>query len=182
MRVSLLMRSAKLVTDKVDIPCIIRDASASGVKVRLFHPLPHFTDLKLETAAGDRYPVELVWSADDHAGLRFVQGVDVRWLIDDRPGPYPKRPLRFRCALKANIHADGDALPVIIHNISQKGAHIECAQRLALNGLVRIEASDLPDIFAKVRWRRQPHYGLVFEQTFRLEDLARLLVARGRTG
>ncbi len=176
------MRSAKLVTDKVDIPCIIRDASASGVKVRLFHPLPDFANLKLETAAGDRYPVELVWSADDHAGLRFVQGVDVRWLIDDRPGPYPKRPLRFRCALEAKLHADGDVAPVTIHNISQKGAHVECAQRLALNGLVRIEARGLPDIYAKVRWRRQPHYGLVFEQTFRIEDLARLLVTKGRTG
>jgi hypothetical protein len=41
-----------------------------------------------------------------------------------------------------------------------------------IDELVRIESAVLPTIHAKIRWRRPPRYGVVFEQTFRLEELA----------
>jgi hypothetical protein len=33
----------------------------------------------------------------------------------------------------------------------------------------------LPAILAKVRWRREPRYGLLFDQTFQFEELAALM-------
>ena len=41
------------------------------------------------------------------------------------------------------------------------------------NELVRIETAILPQTYAKVRWRDHPRYGVIFEQIFQLEDLAR---------
>jgi len=39
---------------------------------------------------------------------------------------------------------------------------------------VRVDCDWLPPLDARVRWRRRPHYGLIFEQTFRFDELARM--------
>ena len=49
-RFALLLRVAKLVVNGRERFCVIRDASATGLKVRLFAPLPHPADL-----AGDSW-------------------------------------------------------------------------------------------------------------------------------
>jgi hypothetical protein len=41
--------------------------------------------------------------------------------------------------------------------------------------LVRVEANGLSETYAKVRWRNHPQYGLLFEQTYRLDELAQIV-------
>lgn len=173
-RFTLLLRTAKLVADGREFLCILRDASTTGVKVRIFHPVPEHELLQLELGSGERYPVELVWSTRDHAGFRFLSEIDVRHLIDDSNGAFPKRQLRLRISLPATIHSGGSASPIAFRDISQQGACIECDKWLMVNELVRIDTGVLPPIYAKVRWRSQPRYGLVFEHPFRLDELARV--------
>ena len=43
-----------------------------------------------------------------------------------------------------------------------------------MNELVRIDTGVTPPLYAKVRWRSHPRYGLIFEHTFRLEQLANI--------
>lgn len=171
-RVSLLIRPAKLIAPSGEYLCVLRDASATGVKVRCFHPLPSQA-MVLELGNGDRYEVERMWEQGDHAGLRFRQRVPVEYLIKET-GPYPKRPVRLRLTLPALLVAGRDVLRVIINDLSQQGARLECDAVLALDRRFRLEIPGLPPINAKVRWRRPPSAGLVFEDTFRLEDFARL--------
>lgn len=173
-RFTLLLRTAKLIADGREFLCILRDASATGIKVRVFHPLPEHHRLELELGNGDRHPIELVWDSDDHAGFRFIEEIEVRKLIDDSHGAFPKRQLRLRITLAAMIHSGGAAAPIVLRDISQQGACIECDKWLLVNELVRIDTEVLPPIYAKVRWRSQPRYGLVFEHPFRLDELARL--------
>ena len=59
-------------------------------------------------------------------------------------------------------------------DISQNGACMASDEHLALGQRVRIECPGLPELVGSVRWRRAPLYGLIFEQTFRLDDLARI--------
>ncbi|MFC3174940.1 PilZ domain-containing protein [Novosphingobium bradum] len=171
-RVNLLIRPAKLVAPCGEYLCVLRDASASGVKVRCFHPLPAQA-MVLELGNGDRFEVERVWEQGDHAGLRFRGAVPVEYLIKES-GPYPRRPVRLRLVLPALLVAGRDALHATVHDLSQQGARIECAEQLAINRQFRLEIAGLAPIIAKVRWRRPPAAGLVFEDTFRLEDFARL--------
>lgn len=171
-RVSLLIRPAKLIAPSGEYLCVLRDASATGVKVRCFHPLPAQA-MVLELGNGDRYEVERMWEQGDHAGLRFRETVPVEYLIKET-GPYRKRPVRLRLTLAALLIAGRDVLRVVIHDLSQQGARIECAEPLALDRRFRLEIPGVPPITAKVRWRRPPAVGLVFEDTFRLEDFARL--------
>lgn len=175
-RFTLLIRAAKLIADDAsELLCVIRDASASGLKIRMFTPLPASRAFKIEMSNGDRYPVELVWSDGEFAGFRFLDSVDVERLLDETHGAFPKRQVRLRINLEAVVHSGGEAVRVAFQDISQQGACIECDKWLLMNELVRIETSAFPPIYAKVRWRSHPRYGLLFEQTFKLDELARVV-------
>lgn len=173
-RYALLIRTAKIIADGREFLCIIRDASTTGLKIRLFSALPHARDMAVELRTGDRYPVRLVWQADDHAGLRFVHDIEIERLLDEARGAYPRRQVRLQIAVSGVLHSGGEAVPVIFRNLSQQGARVECDKWLLMNELVRIETGVTPPLYAKVRWRSQPSYGLIFERTFQLEELARI--------
>ena len=175
-RFTLLIRAAKLIVDETrEFLCIIRDASSMGVKVRLFTPLPeHYSSIFVEMSNGDAYPVEVVWKEGEYAGLRFPDDIDLEALLDERSSTYSKRQVRLRVRLDALLHSGGEAVSVAFMNISQRGASIACGKWLLMNELVRIETGVLPAIYAKVRWRNHPRYGLLFEQTFQLDELARI--------
>lgn len=173
-RFTLLIRAAKLIVDGREFLCILRDASATGVKVRLFTPIPDHKSLAIELGNGDRHDARLVWTTEDHAGLQFLQEVDVQRLIDERGGHYPRRQVRLRIVLDAVLHSGGESVHVQFHDISQQGACLECEKWLLMNELVRLETGVMQPIYAKVRWRNHPRYGLVFEQTFKLDELARI--------
>lgn len=172
-RFALLLRVAKLVVDGCERFCVIRDASATGLKVRLFGPLSHPADMAVELANGDRHRVECMWNANDHAGLRFLEPIALDRLLDEARGTGQRRHVRLRIAFDGMLHSGGEAIPVSFRDISQQGASFDSDKWLMLNELVKIETPVLPPIYAKVRWRDHPHYGVIFEQTFQLEDLAR---------
>lgn len=173
-RYALLIRTAKIIADGREFLCIIRDASATGLKIRLFSSLPQTRELFVELVNGDRYPVEMVWQADDYAGLRFHQEIAVDQFLDESRGSFPRRQLRLRIALDGVLHSGGEAVRVAFRDISQQGACIECDKWLLMNELVRVETGVTPALYAKVRWRSHPRYGLIFEHTFKLDELARI--------
>ncbi|MFM9935177.1 MAG: PilZ domain-containing protein [Novosphingobium sp.] len=173
-RYALLIRTAKIVADGREFLCIIRDASATGLKVRLFSPLPRARALSIELVNGDRYLVDLVWQADDYAGLRFFEEIAVERLLEEGGGAFPRRQVRLRIVLDGVLHSGGEAVRIAFKDISQQGACVECDKWLLMNELVRVETGATSPLYAKVRWRSHPQYGLIFEHTFKLDELARI--------
>lgn len=174
-RFTLLIRAAKLIVDDTsEFLCVIRDVSSTGIKIRLFNPLPPHAKLSLAMSNGDSYEVETVWQEGDYAGFRFVDDIDIERLLDEAHGTFPKRQVRLRIHLDAILHSGGEAVRVAFQDISQQGACIDCDKWLLMNELVRVETGVLPAIYAKVRWRSHPRYGLLFEQTFKLDELAHI--------
>ena len=111
-RYALLIRIAKIIADGREFLCIIRDVSATGLKVRLFSPLPQSRELSIEQVNGDRYPVELVWQAEDYAGLHFREEIEVERLLDEGGSTLPRRQVRLRIALDGVLHSGGEAVRV----------------------------------------------------------------------
>lgn len=173
-RFTLLIRTAKLICGHAEYLCVIRDVSAEGISVRLFHPIPPADEMILEMQTGDRHPVRSVWQKPGEAGFQFVTLVDVELMIR-RSSRFPKRELRFTAELPIKLIVPGARHHAVLHNISQQGAMIESAERLALAQTLRIEGRNLPEIEAKVRWRKVEQYGLIFDTTFRLHDLAKIV-------
>lgn len=172
-RFTLLIRAAKLVCAQGDFICVIRDVSATGVSVRLFHDLPSCEDVRLELQSGQSYEMRRVWSRVREAGFEFEFAVDVDKLVTE-VGQYPKRPVRLEIEFPVNVAAGLTRQIATIKNISQQGAKIECDALFAIDQTVKLGGEALREVRAKVRWRKLREYGVVFDDTFSLADLARL--------
>lgn len=178
-RFTLLIRTAKLICEAAEFLCVIRDVSATGISVRMFHSLPseaEEAELVLEMQTNDCHPVKLIWQRPGEAGFRFVTPVDVQQVIR-RSSRFPKRELRFAAELPVRLVGSGGTYDAVLHNFSQQGAMIEIDDRLAIAQTVRMECPGWPDIEAKIRWRKAERYGLIFDTTFRLHDLAQIVHA-----
>ncbi len=175
-RYVLLLRPAKVVTQSGEYLCILRDVASKGVRLKLFHPLPHERFMALELSNGDRYEVEKVWERDDQAGFHFVHQAELSHLLEER-SRFRRRPVRLRLEIPAQLSAAGMKCAGILQDLSQQGGRIETTLALAIDQRVHLIAKGLPPLDAKVRWRRGGQVGLVFEQTFKLDELARLVAA-----
>lgn len=180
-RFTLMLRVAKLVSSHGEYPCVIRDVSATGVRLRLFHALPAERHLALFLGNGDCYFIETVWDhaqgsangLSGEAGFRFSAPIDVRAFMTES-SKHPKRQVRLGITLPATLSIREFSAPVMIRDISQQGARIDSDRPLALDQHVRLKAHGLPEIFASVRWKAEASHGLVFQQSFRLDELAQL--------
>lgn len=176
-RFTLMLRVAKLVSSHGEYPCVIRDVSATGVRLRLFHALPAERHLALFLGNGECYFIEHVWEHANglgyEAGFRFSAPIDVRVFMTES-SKHPKRQVRLGITLPATLSIREFSAPVVIRDISQQGARIVSDRPLALDQHVRLKAHGLPEIFALVRWKEGAGHGLVFQQCFRLDELAQL--------
>lgn len=175
-RYTSLIRAAKLVSSQGEFVCVIRDVSRLGIGLRLFHNLPIGDALALELQNGDSYELHKVRDMGREASFTFARPVCVDQLIRDS-GSYPRRQLRLGIAMPLSIQTISGSSEAISENISQQGCRIECEDRFAIDQNVRLSGEGFPEVRAKVRWRKENSFGLVFENTFTLGEFA-VLAAR----
>ncbi len=168
-----MIRTGKITGVAGEFLCVVSDISATGVSVRLFHPLPRDDALKLEMPNGDQLAIETVWEHDGRAGFRFALPVHLPRVLSGH-STWPKRPIRLNLDMPAMLAGLTGRFEATIRNISLQGAQVECATRLAIDQRLRLSSKVLPEIVTKVRWRKGQHYGLVFDNTFQFADLARI--------
>jgi hypothetical protein len=176
-----LIRTAKITGSAGEFLCVVSDISATGVSVRLFHPLPKEKGLKLEMPNGDQLPIDPVWVQEGRAGFRFESPVNLPRVLSGH-SQWPKRPIRLNLDMPATLAGLTGRFDATIRNISLQGAQVECADRLAIEQRLRLSSKILPEIVTKVRWRNGRFYGLIFDTTFQFADLARVVAhAQGIT-
>lgn len=177
-RFTLLIRAAKLIAPSGEFICVIRDVSESGISLRGFHGLPQEGPQALELQTGERHPIEPVWSRGLEAGYKFADAVDIASFVAET-ARFPKRQLRLNIMLPVELAFLGGRVRGEVINLSQQGARIECEALLAIDQPLRLISGMLPEVRARVRWRRDRQYGLVFDDTFSLSQLA-LFAARAQ--
>jgi hypothetical protein len=168
-----LIRTAKIIGVAGEFLCVVSDISATGVSVRLFHPLPRDSSLELEMPNGEQLPIEPIWEQEGRAGFRFASTVDLPRVLSGH-SQWPKRPIRLNLDMPATLVGLTGRFDATIKNISLQGAQVECAARLAIDQRLRLASKVLPEIVTKVRWRNGRFYGLIFDTTFQFADLARV--------
>ena len=176
-RFTLVLRVGKLITGQGEFLCVLRDISGGGLKVRLFHELGISDPCELELSNGANYRLEPVWQRDCHVGFRFADGwIDIHEMIEE-VGQFPKRHIRLRLNSPHPVLLAGAGLtlPGHIHDISQHGTALKLDGKLPVGVQLRLDAFELPTLHGRVRWRSGGLHGLVFQQGFRLDELARLV-------
>lgn len=173
-RLTLLIRAAKIISPQGEYLCVMRDASEGGVSVKLFHPLPPADPLLLEMPNGDRYELQRVWEEDGKAGFQFRSPADMIRLVE-MPGHLAKREMRVNVQVECSLSSSTGSVYGTICNLSQGGALIRSTWQLALSQRLKVKARGLPEVAARVRWRRGELHGLVFEETFPFAQMGALL-------
>lgn len=169
-----LIRAAKLITGAGEFVCVVRDVSQTGVKVKTFHRLPAGgRPMELELQNGERFALRLVREGVGEASFAFMQPVVIERLIREH-WSYPKRQFRLRVSFPVRLLTNSGSHDAQVSNLSQQGARLTTDARFAVHQLVRIEAKDLLDVHAKVRWHHNGMCGMVFEDTFALPQIAHL--------
>lgn len=179
-RFTLLIRAAKLISAQGEFVCVIRDVSETGVSVRLFHALPGCQEFALHMPGGAVYEIIRKWERGNEAGFAFAEPVAVEKLINES-SDYPKRGLRLGLCFPVTVHTLAGGFEAVVENLSQQGARMTCDRLLAIDQTMRILTPELSgktrEVRAKVRWRREKQYGVVFDDTFTLGEFARLAAA-----
>lgn len=166
-----LIRAAKLVSSAGEFICVVRDVSSSGIRLRCFHTPPPDRVLALQLQNGEVFQIERVRAEGDEASYRFLSEVPIERLVQES-AIYPRRSLRLNIAIPLTLLTASGTIAAVTRNISQQGCRIEAALPLALDQAVRVGCRHLPGIRAKVRWRHEGSFGLVFDDTFSLKDFA----------
>lgn len=172
-RFTLMIRPAQIRVGDLQSLCVIRDVSATGISLRLFHPVEWNGPITLGLQTGSTFEIEHVWSKGLEAGFRFKAPVDVAELVH-QTGPYPRRDLRIDLDLPVKLHNRELRCSGQLENLSRQGARILCDRPLPIDQQVMLEIPGLPTLDARVRWRRDRAHGLVFDTTFSLSDFALL--------
>lgn len=173
-RFTLMLRFAKLKCADREFLCVIRNLSANGASVKLFHPLHVTGPVEIEMPNGQSITADMVWQREDKAGFHFHQEADLASLIEGS-SLYPKRGMRVAVTIPVELCFDGRVVDAVITNLSQQGAFVSCDERLPLLQQLTLRNPFMPEIRAKVRWRHESGSGLVFDDTFHYADLARLV-------
>lgn len=176
-RLTLILRAGKLTTPEGEFLCVLRDISSGGIKVRLFHPLAVPPTCEIEFNGQKRHRLVRVWHDKDNAGFRFVDGpLDINRMLEEA-GPFARRSIRLRISdpPQVSLHVEGRAVAARLLDISQHGAALSCDTRLAQCQKLEVSAPRLTALTARVRWRRADRLGLVFEKSFRLDELAQVV-------
>ncbi|MHA7820734.1 MAG: PilZ domain-containing protein [Erythrobacter sp.] len=176
-RFTLLIRAAKLVSPHGEFVCVLRDVSDTGVCLRLFHSAPTGDPIELHMPGDGAYELRKAWERDGEAGYEFTRPIDVARFINEA-SEYPKRGLRIGVCFPIKLRTLSGTSEGVVENLSQQGARFECDALYAIDQSLFIDSPEggpaFSDIRAKVRWRREKEYGVVFEDTLALSDFARL--------
>jgi hypothetical protein len=178
-RFALLIRAGKLILPNGEFLCIVRDVSETGLKAKTFHSIQGLSRCLIELPNGLRFAIEKVWQEGAMIGFGFCDPVRIEHIMADNVRPYIKRPLRLNWDHEARLITNRGRLNVRISDISQQGAGISSSEWLAIDEQVRLEIPHMPAIHGKVRWRKKPRYGLIFEDTFSFSQLAHLTAPAG---
>jgi hypothetical protein len=188
-RLIAILPVAKLVSEHANYICRIKNLSAGGLMAEVKCPLEVGAQVYIELNSEQRVPGQIVWTREGSLGIKFDQDVDLRELLANRSqrrGVRP-RPPRLQVSCGATVQIGKLYHPVEVHDISLGGMKVAISDWQCAGRDVIVTIESLRPVRGRVRWYREGHAGIVFDQPLRFEELAewmgkRLEVASLRTG
>ncbi|QAY76616.1 PilZ domain-containing protein [Sphingosinicella sp. BN140058] len=180
-RVATVMLVARLVNDRRDQLCRVRNISANGLKVNTAFPLAVGEEIRIELRNGQAVEGKIVWSSPPFAGMHFHRTYDVETLLSSMPADdsaHVSRLPRVQINHPVLVHAGPKMLGASIIDMSQGGAKLRLRAALDRGQQVSLSVSGLSAIKATVRWTQDEEAGVAFHETIPFDTLSRWLSDR----
>ncbi len=168
---------AKLSGDFADSICRIKNISTSGVLLETNVQLNEGQQVSVELRSDLHSVGQVVWSKNGHAGVEFIQPIDVaRYLM--RPGHklerVKARAPRYRCRALATLIVDGIGAICTINDIALSGARLGNLPKglvLRPNFAVKLQTDGISSRHANIVWCNQEYVGIKFRHPVRYTEL-----------
>ncbi|MFZ5707501.1 MAG: PilZ domain-containing protein [Pseudomonadota bacterium] len=171
---------AKLLGDRGETLCIIRNLSARGARIETNFLVEMGQRLQLQVRSDITVPATVRWSADGSAGVEFDAPVDTAEFLGGAADQlHPSRAPRFCARGGGRLIAGCAETRVFIENISLSGAGLGLADPLpvAPGDVVELILDGLGDFTAVVRWTADGRLGVKFSSALHFRRLAAWLGA-----
>ncbi|HEU4696488.1 MAG TPA: PilZ domain-containing protein [Sphingomicrobium sp.] len=176
-----LLRVALLHAAGASDICVVRNVSPNGLSARVYRKFAAEDEVEIEFRSGELLAGRVVWEEDFDIGIVFPRPIDVAQVLASR---WSTEASKRRALPRIAVDCAGQlsnglrAVDVMLRDISQGGASLECRTQAIGLGNVRLSLPDLPPIAAMVRWTSGPNIGVSFNECLKFETLARWIQAR----
>lgn len=172
---------AKLMGDKGQELCLIRNISAGGVMANVYSTHVVGEHIALEIRSGQRLEGKIVWAQDGCIGLRFEAQVDVddmlKYASTDKSGLRTRAP-RIEVYGQAQIKVGDRTCMVDLCDLSQGGVKVTLPEPIEAGNEVVVSISGLEDRKSLVRWQKDGRAGLSFVRPISFDLLVEWLSAQ----
>jgi len=172
-RVPAMLQVAKLQSASGEQLVKVKNLSAGGLMAIVASPPAVGDTLDVEFST-QKIPASVVWTRDDHVGLKFEQDIDLGELLAGRKPRhgFRARPPRLDIACKASIRVGKLYYNVDVHDISLAGMKVEPIEEYCVGKKVIVVVESLRPVKGEVRWYHDRRAGVVFDRPLRFEELA----------
>jgi hypothetical protein len=166
-----LYRVGSLLVENRRELCLIKNISAGGMMVRLYHAIAEGTPVTVELKSGQPIRGKISWTREPSAGIAFDQPIDVIDVLSSSlDAPRPRMP-RIETHCHATIRDGANALRVRVCDISQGGVKVESQALLPRGADVVVTLPGLEPQPGMVCWIEGGFIGVTFNRLLPLGEL-----------
>ncbi|MGE0775171.1 MAG: PilZ domain-containing protein [Sphingomonadaceae bacterium] len=171
-----VFRVGKMITDRGQELCLIRNISSGGLMAHIYSPHEQHENVEIELKAGRTVKGKIVWARDRKIGVEFDEKIDVADVLAPQIGEsdpdYVARSPRLNIATRGRLRVGAHYQLIELRDISQGGAKFSPAGDAAVDDEVILLLEGLPPLAAVVRWRHDDTAGVTFKTSIPFEQLA----------
>jgi hypothetical protein len=172
-----VLRVAKLITERGEQLCRIRNISPGGVMVEVPGAFWTGEPAGIELRSGGKAAGRIAWTDEGRLGIRFEAPIDPQDVLAIDP-EHPPRALRIAVSVDASICVGAVFKRVNVEDISLGGVRIRLDDPAPIGTKVFLTIDGFPNLPGIIRWQSEGHVGVAFDQPLDLDALAFWLASR----
>lgn len=176
-----LLRVGKLITERAQELCLIRNISSGGLSARVYSPLTLGEPVSVELMSDHQVAGEIVWIEESNIGVRFDEKIDVATMLTVRnamkDGRKPRAP-RLEVPCRARLRIGARYYQVEVRDLSQGGVKVEIGDIVHPDQAAVVMLDGLPPMHGVVRWYQDERAGISFNTAIPLDRLTHWLAQR----
>jgi hypothetical protein len=177
---TILRVGAILAGDRREL-CLVRNISAGGLMALVYTRFEIGQTVAVELKTNQAIPGKVTWVRESSIGIEFDERIDVAEVLSNAAvldnGWRPRMP-RIPVDRLATLRAGSRTYWVSARDISQGGVKVEADQPLEIGAETVVTLENFRPVQGVVRWRRENHAGISFNQVIPFHELSRWLTER----